>query len=49
MNFAEEENYTKALELFEEAIDVGPQRSSIFNNRAQVFRLLENDEGNELS
>lgn len=49
VNFAEEEDYKQALELFQEAINVAPQRSSIWNNRAQTHRLLENDEGNELS
>lgn len=48
MNFAEEEDYQKALEFFQEAINVAPQRSSIWNNRAQTHRLLENDEGNQL-
>lgn len=45
MNYAEEEDYKKALELFQEAIDAAPQRSSVWNNRAQTHRLLGNDEG----
>lgn len=41
----QETNYNEALKLFEKAIDVAPSRASVYNNRAQTMRLLNDDTG----
>lgn len=35
--------YPKALELFAEALNAAPERASVYNNRAQVHRLMNQD------
>ncbi|TRY75778.1 hypothetical protein TCAL_07025 [Tigriopus californicus] len=35
--------YPKALELLAQALDVAPERAAIYNNRAQVYRLMNQD------
>lgn len=45
---AQENRYDDALNLFGKAIDVTPARASLYNNRAQTMRLL-NDEAGEIN
>jgi tetratricopeptide (TPR) repeat protein len=42
---AEAEDYEKALRLLSYAIERMPGRATLWNNRAQVHRFLNNDEG----
>lgn len=41
----EKGNYTEALRLYVEALKLSPNRASLWNNRAQTYRLMNNDEG----
>lgn len=41
----QETRYDDALNLFGKAIDVAPLRASVYNNRAQTMRLLNDDAG----
>lgn len=41
----QENQYNEALDLFEKAIGVAPSRASVYNNRAQTMRLLNDDAG----
>ncbi len=41
----QENRYDDALNLFKKAIDSAPARASVYNNRAQTMRLLNDDEG----
>lgn len=41
----QEKRYDDALSLFGKAIDVTPARASVYNNRAQTMRLLNDDTG----
>lgn len=41
----ENEDYDEALALFQKSIDTAPGRAAPYNNRAQAYRLIENDEG----
>lgn len=43
----QEGHYNEALNLFQKAIDVAPARPSLYNNRAQTMRLLNDDEGKQ--
>lgn len=43
----QENNYAEALNLFAKAIEVAPLRASVFNNRAQTMRLLNDDAGKQ--
>lgn len=45
VKLAENNEYDKALELFENAIKITPNKASLYNNRAQVLRLKEMDNG----
>lgn len=42
---SERAEFEQALALFGEALLLTPERASLFNNRAQTYRLLKNDEG----
>lgn len=42
---AEKEDYKRSLELFSEAIALYPRRPNSYNNRAQVYRLLDAGDG----
>lgn len=42
---AQEKRYDDALNLFGRAIEVTPARASLYNNRAQTMRLLNDDTG----
>ncbi|KAG4074987.1 hypothetical protein HA402_014566 [Bradysia odoriphaga] len=42
---AQENRYDDALNLFGKAIDMTPTRASLYNNRAQTMRLLNDDAG----
>lgn len=43
---AEQKKLTEALQKFDEALQLTPNRASIFNNRAQALRLLgDRDDG----
>lgn len=44
MNLAEKGEVEKAVEIFNEIIKIQPDLSSTYNNRAQAYRLLGNDE-----
>lgn len=39
----QDSQFNEALNLFEKAIDVAPLRASVYNNRAQTMRLLNDD------
>ena len=43
---AESGRLTEALEVFNNAVLVSPLLASVYNNRAQTFRLLNRNEGN---
>lgn len=43
----QEGHYNEALNVFQKAIDVAPSRASVYNNRAQTMRLLNDDEGKQ--
>ncbi|XP_017461267.1 PREDICTED: tetratricopeptide repeat protein 36 homolog, partial [Rhagoletis zephyria] len=45
IKLAEEGQLSKALQAFEQALNVAPTRASIYNNRAQALRLAGRDEG----
>ncbi|KAJ6647900.1 Tetratricopeptide repeat protein 36 like [Pseudolycoriella hygida] len=40
-----ENKYQEAINLFQAAIDAAPFRPSVYNNRAQTMRLLNDDAG----
>lgn len=42
---AELENYELAIATFQKSIDLAPIRAAPYNNRAQAYRLMGNDEG----
>lgn len=42
---AEQEKYNEAIKFFDLAIEKAPLRPSSWNNRAQTFRLMEKDSG----
>lgn len=42
---AEKAHYDKALSLLTTAIDKTPYKCSLWNNRGQVYRLMNKDEG----
>lgn len=42
---AEQNNISKAIELFTKAVDTCPNNPSPYNNRAQAYRLDNNIEG----
>ena len=42
---ANEQKYEEALGEFDEALMLWPERASIYNNRAQTYRLLNRIEG----
>ncbi|KAF7639281.1 TPR_REGION domain-containing protein [Meloidogyne graminicola] len=44
VKLAENNELEKALEKFNKAIELCPQNPSIYNNRAQLYRLMENIE-----
>ncbi|XP_017491775.1 PREDICTED: tetratricopeptide repeat protein 36 homolog [Rhagoletis zephyria] len=44
IKLAEEGQLSKALQTFEQALNVAPTRASIYNNRAQALRLAGRDE-----
>lgn len=44
---AQDSRYNEALNLFQKAMDVAPSRASVYNNRAQTMRLLNDDEGKQ--
>lgn len=46
---AQENHYDDALKLFEKAIKAAPLRASVYNNRAQAMRLLNDDAGKLLN
>lgn len=41
----EKENYENALRLYAGALNLAPNRASIWNNRAQTYRLMDDDDG----
>lgn len=43
----QENQFNEALGLFDKAIDVAPSRASLYNNRAQTMRLLNDDAGKQ--
>lgn len=45
----QESHYNDALNLFKKAIDVAPHRASLYNNRAQTMRLLNEDASKQLN
>lgn len=45
VQLAEKEKYVEALEQFKRSIEINPTRPSVYNNRAQVYRLQGNDDG----
>lgn len=45
VKFAEAKDLDKAVEKFNEALNLTPNRASIYNNRAQALRLAGRDEG----
>lgn len=45
VQLAEQELYDESLKKFEDSIKENPSRPSIYNNRAQVYRLQGNDDG----
>lgn len=45
---AELENYELAIAKFQKSIDLAPMRAAPYNNRAQAYRLMGNDEGKYL-
>lgn len=45
VQLAEQHKYDDALVLFDQAIKISPERSSLYNNRAQTYRLIGNDDG----
>lgn len=42
---AEAKDYDLAIATFQSAIDIAPGRAAPYNNRAQTYRLIGNDEG----
>uniref|UniRef100_D3TQG0 TPR repeat-containing protein n=1 Tax=Glossina morsitans morsitans TaxID=37546 RepID=D3TQG0_GLOMM len=44
VKFAEAKDFDKAVEKFNEALNLTPNRASIYNNRAQALRLAGRDE-----
>lgn len=42
---AENKEFENALELFQKSINIAPLRAAPYNNRAQTYRLMENDDG----
>lgn len=42
---AEIGNYEFAIATFQKSIDLAPMRAAPYNNRAQAYRLMGNDEG----
>ena len=45
MALAESGKLTEALEVFNKAVMVSPLLPSVYNNRAQTYRLLNRNEG----
>lgn len=45
VQLAEKDLYLEALEKFKKSIEFNPTRPSVYNNRAQVYRLQGNDPG----
>lgn len=45
---AEDGKLKEALELFTSAISLAPNRPSLFNNRAQAYRLMGDDDGQKI-
>ncbi|XP_037905797.1 tetratricopeptide repeat protein 36 homolog isoform X2 [Hermetia illucens] len=43
VELAEKGDTENALRLFQQAIDVCPRRATLYNNRAQTYRLMGND------
>ncbi|KAL5283985.1 TTC36 family protein [Megaselia abdita] len=43
VQLAEKELYVEALDKFKQSIESNPTRPSVYNNRAQVYRLQGND------
>ena len=41
---AEAAKFDEALEMFNKAIEIAPNRPSPYNNRAQLYRFLKDDE-----
>lgn len=48
VNFAEQNKITEALQKFSEALEITPNRASIYNNRAQALRLLGNRDNGKI-
>ncbi|XP_037939703.1 tetratricopeptide repeat protein 36 homolog [Teleopsis dalmanni] len=44
IKLTEEGKLNEALQSFQEAINVAPERASIYNNRAQALRLMKSDD-----
>ena len=45
VRLADEKDYEAAMECLKEALSVLPDRASVYNNRAQLWRLMSDDEG----
>jgi len=44
VRLADEKDYEAAMECLKEALSVLPDRASVYNNRAQLWRLMSDDE-----
>lgn len=46
INAAEEGRLTEAINILNDALVITPNRASLYNNKAQVYQLLKNYDGN---
>jgi tetratricopeptide (TPR) repeat protein len=44
IKLTESSEFAEAMKKFNEAIDIAPKRPSVYNNRAQLYRFMEEDE-----